>query len=115
MEGDIDKKLKQVLKPDKKGKKGKKSKKVLKEVKVKIGVYAGRRGPYKLYKIKDGQLVAIKTRRRIKGGATEDDVDEVEVDDNTYKLPDLDDHEFNDEDAEMIKEEVDDKKIKMQK
>lgn len=106
MEGDIDKKLKEVLKSDKK-KKGKK----VADLKVKVGIYAGRRGPYKLFKIKDGEVVAVRTRKNIKGGSTEEDISKVEFDDKLYKLPDLDDHLFDEADESMIKEEITDKKI----
>ena len=84
MEGDIDKKLKDVLKKNKKS-----------DIKVKIGIYAGKRGPYKLYKIKGGSIIAIKSKKGVKGGATEDEFNEIIADDKVYKLSDLDEHEFD--------------------
>lgn len=103
MEDEIDKKLKDVLNINKKKK--------IADLKVKVGIYAGRRGPYKLYKVKGGQVIAVKSRKRVKGGATEEEINNLAVENETYKLPDLDDHQFDELDASMMEEERSDKKL----
>lgn len=87
MENDIDKKLKEVMKDTKKKKL---------EVKVKVGVFAGRKGPYKLYKTGSGELVAVKCKKHVKGGATAKEINDVGYDEKVYNLPDLIHHQYDD-------------------
>ena len=99
MEKDIEKKLKDVMKVTKKNK--------IADLKVKVGVYAGKRGPYKIYKVGAGKLVAIRTKKGMKGGIEPEDVDKVLYEEKVFKLGDLDDHKFDDSDEDIKEELVD--------
>lgn len=89
-----------------KAKPKKKSKKSKLPVKVKIGTYVGRRGKYKIYKISPTKVIAIRSRKKIRGGIEEGDVENVEHDDNTYDLYDLGDMFKEKEDSPEVAEEV---------